>query len=478
MFYNNNMKKFALLTAMGLCLGFTACDNYEEPNPEPQKNPQEAIFEAGGVTVTAQTEQQNLTAIEAASGQVPVLTFDAVNVPDGYTVSMVMQLSKDDSFAGANEIETSTEDGAILVDPTALNTAYKAITKDPSAATIKVRYAGFLVNGSSKSRIGDPDTYFGPFDLNLVPLAPEKEIEASYVLQYSKDGKAWNDATFTHSATSQYDDPTFSLAITFTEDMMGEEGLYWQVKSASGKVFGVTEEEVFNDNGNLVENGTPAISFLAGPVLFNINMEDNTFSYIQAIECFWTPGKSNGWSYDDNNQVLWTDDYTNYYGYIYLDSEFKINPDQSWAGKDFGSDGGITYKQGEDGHYIGTGVAKGSANIKVATPGVYWVELNYGTRDLKLTECKVIGIIGSFNDWGETAAMTPSADYLTWTGEFALSAGDEWKFRANDGWDINLGGALDNLVSGGDNIKCTETGTYVITLNLKARPYTATVVKK
>ena len=74
--------------------------------------------------------------------------------------------------------------------------------------------------------------------------------------------------------------------------------------------------------------------------------------------------------------------------------------------------------------------------------------------------------------------MTPSADYLTWTGEFALSAGDEWKFRANDGWDINLGGALDNLVSGGDNFKCTETGTYVITLNLKARPYTATVVKK
>ena len=80
------------------------------------------------------------------------------------------------------------------------------------------------------------------------------------MLNLSKDGKAWNDATFIHSATSQYDDPTFSLAITFTEDMMGEEGLYWQVKSASGKVFGVTEEEVFNDNGNLVENGTPAIS--------------------------------------------------------------------------------------------------------------------------------------------------------------------------------------------------------------------------
>ena len=76
------MKKFALLTVMGLCLGFTACDDYEEPNPAAQKNEQEAIFEAGGVTVTPQSAQQNLIELDAASEQVPVLTVEATNVPD------------------------------------------------------------------------------------------------------------------------------------------------------------------------------------------------------------------------------------------------------------------------------------------------------------------------------------------------------------------------------------------------------------
>jgi hypothetical protein len=59
-----------------------------------------------------------------------------------------------------------------------------------------------------------------------------------------------------------------------------------------------------------------------------------------------------------------------------------------------------------------------------------------------------------------------------------MSAGDEWKFRANDGWDINLGGSLSNLTQGGDNIVCSEAGTFTITLDLSSLPYTATVVKQ
>ena len=473
------MKKFAFLTAMALCLGFTACDDYEEPNPDSQKNPQEAIFEVDGVSVYANTAQYDLAALDAEGKLADVLTVDAANVPDGYQVSMVMQLSKDDSFANYAEVETTTDGNIIYVDPKVLGKAYKEnLTKDPAAATVKVRYAGYLVNKTSKSRIGDPDTYFGIYDLSLVPLAADKLIEKTYRLEHSIDGVKWSEGVeFAHSSASPYDDPEFSLAFTFTSDMLGENGVYWRIVSGAGHIFGVSEEEAFNDKGNLVEGAAPAVSFLEGPVLFNINMSENTFSYIQAIECFWTPGQSNGWSFDERNQIIWTNDYNNYYGFIYLDKEFKLSPNPEWKG-DFGCDGGMTYTQAEDGHCVGTGVAKGSKNINVETPGVYWVELNYGTKDLKLTECKVIGLIGGFNGWGATAAMTPSADYLTWTGTFTFSAGDEWKFRANDNWDINLGGSLDNLTPGGDNLKCAEAGEYVITLNLKARPYTATVVKK
>jgi hypothetical protein len=60
--------------------------------------------------------------------------------------------------------------------------------------------------------------------------------------------------------------------------------------------------------------------------------------------------------------------------------------------------------------------------------------------------------------------MTWNAADETWTITTALSAG-ELKFRANDGWDINLGGdSTDDLVENGANLQIAEAGTYTITL--------------
>ena len=84
------MKKFALMTVMGLCLGFAACDDYEEPNPAPQQNEQEAIFEVGGVVATPNAAQIDLNALVAEEGLAKVLTVDATNVPEGYELNMVM----------------------------------------------------------------------------------------------------------------------------------------------------------------------------------------------------------------------------------------------------------------------------------------------------------------------------------------------------------------------------------------------------
>ena len=51
-----------------------------------------------------------------------------------------------------------------------------------------------------------------------------------------------------------------------------------------------------------------------------------------------------------------------------------------------------------------------------------------------------------------------------------------FKFRANNGWDINIGGDLNNLSYGGDNIPATA-GTYTITLDLSdPEAFKATVV--
>ena len=66
----------------------------------------------------------------------------------------------------------------------------------------------------------------------------------------------------------------------------------------------------------------------------------------------------------------------------------------------------------------------------------------------------------------------------TWTGD--LGAG-EFKFRANDGWDINLGGSLDDLSQNGSNIAIAEAGNYTIVLTplitTEGGKMTATVAK-
>jgi hypothetical protein len=53
------------------------------------------------------------------------------------------------------------------------------------------------------------------------------------------------------------------------------------------------------------------------------------------------------------------------------------------------------------------------------------------------------------------------------------------KFRANNAWDINLGGNASNLTYGGDNMSIAESGTYLITLNLSdPKAYKCTIVKQ
>ena len=173
-----------------------------------------------------------------------------------------------------------------------------------------------------------------------------------------------------------------------------------------------------------------------------------------------------------------TDNYTDYVGLAHIGSQFKFSPVDGWSG-DFGVGEAVEYVTGENGITVGTGVADGGSNISVPANDLYYIELNYATRALKLTQINTIGIIGGFNGWGNSNEMTPSDDLLTWTITQDMTEGDEWKIRMNNDWTISLGGEFDNLWPfNAPNFKCAETGTYEITLNLGELPWTATVVKK
>lgn len=112
------------------------------------------------------------------------------------------------------------------------------------------------------------------------------------------------------------------------------------------------------------------------------------------------------------------------------------------------------------------------------TTGLYYIRLNYVSKDMQLVKLASWGIIGGFNGWANSVEMTKVDDF-TYTVTQDMNEGDEWKFRANGQWTVGLGGSFDNLDPfNGPNFKCDATGTYEITLNLQNIPWTAKVVKK
>ena len=87
-----------------------------------------------------------------------------------------------------------------------------------------------------------------------------------------------------------------------------------------------------------------------------------------------------------------------------------------------------------------------------------------------------MGVIGDAvnPDWATEAPLTYNAETGAWEGTVTFTTG-EFKFRANGDWDINFGGALDNLVINGSNLE-VEAGTYNVVLTLVCPgEYTATL---
>ncbi|MBR5639667.1 MAG: DUF5115 domain-containing protein [Muribaculaceae bacterium] len=170
-------------------------------------------------------------------------------------------------------------------------------------------------------------------------------------------------------------------------------------------------------------------------------------------------GTADGWS-GNGGKLASVKDANNYYGFINATGEFKIQKNQgSWATNWGGSNGTLI---------------SGGANIQAN--GFVYVNANIGNMTYSVTDITSMGVIGDAvnPDWATEAPLTYNAETGAWEGQVTLTAG-QIKFRANNGWDINFGGALNNLVINGENIT-VEAGTYNVVLTLVCPgEYTATI---
>ena len=432
-----------------LALGFTACE--DESTAIPQSNPQEPIMSAEGIVVAPvdSVPAFDLKALADAEADAAVLNVvEAQNLPAVGDLTFVMQLSKTEDFAAVQEIATAVVNNQVCVDPTDWQAAHlKVLGKNPKTQDAYVRFAAYVVNGTSSVRIGNPNLYYGAHKVSVTPFPAAVTIEDSYSLVIN------GGETIAMNHTGDvYDNPVFTAKLDVT---VAQE---WAVKGAE-----LTYAPVAGDsemNGTLVA-GEGWGAMPVGTWLLTVNMETLTYSFSSAVENLWTPGDANGWNHG-GSQMLFTNNYTEYMGFANLSpSGFKFTSAADWNHINYG-DAGEEGKLSTDG---------GAGNLTVAEKGLYWCKVDIAALTWSATKIETIGVIGGFNDWSESLPLT-SEDGLFWTGTITLNEGDEYKFRCNNDWAINLGGADEyNLVPDGANLKAPATGTFTITLDLSVVPY-------
>ncbi len=486
------MNKISILGLSAfMALGFAACDGYEEPNPTPQTNEQESIVKPDDVSFKESLTPETVVDLRALNDEQKPLTIATVAgvIPEGYDFVLKTELSAD---GGAEWFEVPSEAVAvegqenlydINVAPDVLDGLYIAnVTKDPATVTMDARYKLYTRTGAMYGLVdmAGAQGWLTGNSFELKPMGLGYIIENDYYLvlngDLSKAVKMEHDDT---AGANRYDNPVFSTVVELDGTTK------WQVVPASTVAAGSISTEPYSAwgvapdakeglmYGNLEANtsetpATPGVLNETAPYKITVNLYDRTFEWSMAmvnIYCTGTHNKNN----PKNAVPMGTTDYANYFAYINLTGTYRFLGQPSNKGLSWG------YDPDNKGALIENGTT-----AFPATKGFYFVEANIVKLTTKVTEVTSYAIIGDATPGGWDAetpmTMVAGSNGYQWEMDVTLTAG-EFKFRANNGWDVNLGGALDNLVQNGNNIAATP-GTYHIVLNLGAYPITATLTAK
>lgn len=450
------MKKLSYYTMSLLLLcGLSACVEDSELPAPPQSWEQDAAKEGTSFTASA---VQPIVLADVTSDSVALCSFTA---PAGVEGSVSYEIRLDD------QLTLELDEKARVAKSDLQNAIIELYGKRPEARTIKAVTTAFADNDGQVTRLEAPQ-----IDLIATPEAPF--IDKAYYLVGDMCGwDAEKMLQFSHSGKDVYEDPIFSIIVKTTGDN------YWKVipqgnidsnnfwyEGETG-VLGVAENGSTDSEGKLVTEKPQAAKVEdAGFVRITLDMMEYTYK----VEAFngspflYVPGDHQGWS-PATAPYLYSTDMMSYQAYITLNKEFKLAPERGWDGA-YGIDADNKLSTSGD-------------NISVETPGFYLLKASLADMSWSADLIDSYGLIGDATEggWDNSTPMAFDAATSTYTVTATLKDGS-FKFRANNGWDINLGGDLSNLTSGGDNIAVTA-GTYLITLNLSdPAKYSATMVKQ
>ena len=437
-----------ILLGMTLLMSMVSCTEDFTDWAHPQTNPQEEAVAFGDGSVTpvdvinladVQTEKVKVASIVAPTSS------NAAYTPT-YKINFDGQ-----SFDIDAEGNMTTADLA--------NYIVEKWGKRPTERDIDATLDAWVSNGSTAVKMATSAT----FQVKAVPVAPV--IEEGYYLvgdmfaTETTNGWTKDDAkAFNHSDKDVYEDPVFTVSFETTKADQ-----YWKIipkkNIDSGEIWaaGVVGPKVDGDDSmtGALTNGDAKAGKIAKAGKYKLTIDMMDYSYtleeVNYDPFIYFIGSTDGWKSNDQKLALVDDAKGVYTGYVYLADpnaagfEFKFqraqgNWDTAIGAGTFVSFGGAAI-----------GVDNGNIGVN-AGEGVYYMDVNLSEGTITATKIETMGMIGGFNKWAGDAPMTWNAEEYCFEATNVGVTADGWKFRVNGGWDINLGGSLNNLTAGGGNI--------------------------
>ena len=437
-----------ILLGMTLLMSMVSCTEDYTDWANPQTNPEEEAVAFGDGSVTP-VDVINLKDV----------TGDKVKV-----ASIVAPTSTKDSYKSSFKINLDGQSFDIDADGNMakadlVNYITGKYGKRPTERDIDATLDAWQSNGSTAVKMVTSET----FQVKAIPEAPF--IDAAYYLVgdmfTTDDVNGWTKGVakaFNHSEKDVYDDPIFTVSFETTKADQ-----YWKIipkKNIDADDLwapGVVGPKVDGDDSmtGALTNGEAKAGKIAkaGKYKLTINMMDYSYTIeeVNYDPFIYFIGSTDGWKSNDQKLALVDDAKGVYTGYVYLADpngagfEFKFQRAKDNWETAIGASTFVTFKESA------IGVANGNLGVKDGE-GVYYMDVNLSEGTITATKVETMGIIGGFNNWAGDAPMTWNPEEYCFEATNVGVTADGWKFRVNGDWPINLGGSLNNLTAGGDNL--------------------------
>ena len=413
--------------------------------------------------------QSNSQEEAVAFGNGSVTPVDVINLADVATekvkvASIVAPTSSDAAYTPNYKINFDGQSFDIDADGNMakadlVNYITNKYGKRPTKRDIDATLDAWQSNGSTAVKMATSET----FQVKAIPEAPF--IDNGYYLVgdmfTTDDVNGWTKGVakaFNHSKEDVYDDPIFTVSFETTKADQ-----YWKIipkKNIDADDLwapGVVGPKVDGDDSmtGALTNGEAKAGKIAkaGKYKLTINMMDYSYTIeeVNYDPFIYFIGSTDGWKSNDQKLALVDDAKGVYTGYVYLADpnnagfEFKFQRAKDNWETAIGASTFVTFKESA------IGVANGNLGVKDGE-GVYYMDVNLSEGTITATKVETMGIIGGFNNWAGDAPMTWNPEEYCFEATNVGVTADGWKFRVNGDWPINLGGSLNNLTAGGDNL--------------------------